>query len=179
MINVLVCAPVYRWVPTKKEYYANQVLGCLEDQGSIFSIINTLLHKSSAFPLPEHNSPSSRAQDFAEFFDSKIKKIYHDLNSISANDQDINPAILKISKKSPSMFCPQDPIPSSVFEEVYHPLFSILPALVNLSLETRIVACDMKEALINPISKEPHLGKDALSNYRLVSNLTYISKLIE
>ena len=37
----------------------------------------------------------------------------------------------------------------------------------------------MKKALINPILKKPHLEKDILSNFRPVSNLTYVSKLIE
>ncbi len=37
----------------------------------------------------------------------------------------------------------------------------------------------MKVALINPILKKPSLDKEILSNYRPVSNLTYVSKLIE
>ena len=37
----------------------------------------------------------------------------------------------------------------------------------------------MKVALINPILKKPLLDKEVLSNYRPVSNLTYVPKLIE
>ena len=51
--------------------------------------------------------------------------------------------------------------------------------LVNLSLETGTMPCDMKVAMINPILKKPLLDKEIFSNYRPVSNLTYVSKLIQ
>ena len=47
------------------------------------------------------------------------------------------------------------------------------------SLETGDVPYDMKEVLINPISKKPHVDKDVLSIYWPLSNPTYVSKLIE
>ena len=37
----------------------------------------------------------------------------------------------------------------------------------------------LKEAMINPILKKTTLDKDILNNYRPVSNLPFISKLIE
>ena len=149
----------------KCNYYTNQVNSCLNDHGSIFSIINNLLHKTSASPLPDHDLPSSLAQDFANFFDSKIKKIYQHLNSIEDTEQHTLPKpehhslllsftliteddILKIIKKSPIKSCPLDPIPVAVFKEVYMPLIPVLIKLVNLSLETGTMPCDMKVALI-------------------------------
>ncbi len=37
----------------------------------------------------------------------------------------------------------------------------------------------LKEVMISPILKKAHLDKDTLNNYCLVSNLPYVSKLIE
>ncbi len=155
-----------------------------------------MLHKSTASPLPDYDSPSSLAQDFANFFDSKIEKIYQHLNSIDDTEQHSLPEpeshsllwsftvitekdILKIIAKSPIKFCQLDPIPAAVFKEVYIPLIPELTALVNLSLKSGTMPSDMEVALINPILKKPQLDKEVLSNYRPVSNLTYVSKLIE
>ncbi len=175
----------------KCNYYTNKVNSGLNDQSSIFQIINNLMHKTSASPLPEHDSPSSLAQDFADFFNSKIDKIYHHLESIEETGHPVIPDpehqhllrsftltteddILKIIKKSPIKSCPLDPIPAAVFKEVYLPLIPVLNKLVNLSLETGLMPCDMKVALINPILKKPSLDREILSNYRPVSNLTYV-----
>ena len=37
----------------------------------------------------------------------------------------------------------------------------------------------MKEAMVLPLLKKPQLDVDNLNNYKLVSNLPYISKVIE
>ena len=54
-----------------------------------------------------------------------------------------------------------------------------LTSIVNASLSNAEMPKLMKEAMINPILKKPHLDKDTLNNYRSVSNLPYVSKLIE
>ncbi len=68
---------------TKTNYYTNKVYDCLNDQGSIFKIINSLLHRSKASPLPSYDDKSLLANDFASFFDNKILKI-HKFLSIGA-----------------------------------------------------------------------------------------------
>ncbi len=51
--------------------------------------------------------------------------------------------------------------------------------IVNSSLNSALMPAPMKEATVNPILKKPHLDKDTLNNYRSVSNLPFVSKLIE
>ncbi|XP_028272704.1 uncharacterized protein LOC114443000 [Parambassis ranga] len=50
---------------------------------------------------------------------------------------------------------------------------------INLSLGTGYVPQAFKTAVIIPILKKPSLDPDVLGNYRPISNLTFISKLLE
>ena len=87
------CA-VYEKVRTQMEKgnYTNQVLGCLNDHSSLFTIINKLLHWTLDSPLPSHDSPSIMAQEFAKIFNNKIVKIKHQLDQMeSAN---LRPSII-------------------------------------------------------------------------------------
>ena len=51
--------------------------------------------------------------------------------------------------------------------------------IVNLSLESGSFPDVLKESHITPLLKKPSLSKDDMKNYRPVSNLNFISKIIE
>ena len=48
-----------------------------------------------------------------------------------------------------------------------------------MSLSTSVVPTSFKGAIVRPLLKKPGLDKDILKNYRLVSNLPFISKVLE
>ncbi|KAK6178239.1 hypothetical protein SNE40_013047 [Patella caerulea] len=54
----------------------------------------------------------------------------------------------------------------------------LAPAIqnVNVSLSTGVFDNDWKQAIINPLLKKQNID---LENYRLVSNLSFLSKLVE
>ena len=51
--------------------------------------------------------------------------------------------------------------------------------IVNMSLRDSLIPKSLKTALIRPLLKKTGLDSDILKNYRPVSNLTFISKVIE
>ena len=51
--------------------------------------------------------------------------------------------------------------------------------IVNMSLRESMIPKSLKTALIRPLLKKTGLDSDILKNYRPVSNLTFISKVIE
>ena len=59
----------------------------------------------------------------------------------------------------------------------YHPA---LASIINLSLESATVSSDMKHALVTPLLKKKTC-QDAndIKNYRPISNLSFVSKLLE
>src|SRR6218665_2469550 len=62
-----------------------------------------------------------------------------------------------------------------------HPciLVPIITKIVNLSLSTVSFPLLFKHSLVTPLLKKPSFDKEILSNYRPVSNLSFISKLTE
>ena len=51
--------------------------------------------------------------------------------------------------------------------------------ITNASLNEAVMPRPIKQATVRPSSKKPSLDKDILSNYRPVSNLTQLSKVIK
>ena len=58
---------------TKKFYYNIAVMDCNGDQGLMFSIINSLLHRSSASPHLDAEPGTDLATEFSHFFKAKLK----------------------------------------------------------------------------------------------------------
>ena len=51
--------------------------------------------------------------------------------------------------------------------------------LINASLTSEYVPQSFKIAVIKPILKKPNLDPNDLSNYRPISNLPFLSKILE
>jgi hypothetical protein len=51
--------------------------------------------------------------------------------------------------------------------------------MVNKSLNERSVPISFKQAIVRPLLKKPGLDMNNLKNYRLVSNLPFVSEIIE
>ena len=58
-------------------------------------------------------------------------------------------------------------------------LLPLLNSIINESLTKGEFPIDFKNAIVKPLLKKPSLDKDELKNYRPVSNLYFISKVIE
>ena len=56
---------------------------------------------------------------------------------------------------------------------------AILAKLVNASLDYAAFPSSMKHAIVMPIVKKPGMDLSSLSSYRPISNLPFVSKLLE
>ena len=54
-----------------------------------------------------------------------------------------------------------------------------LVSIVNLSLSEGCFPSHFKSALVSPLLKKPTLNRDDMKNYRPVSNLSFLSKILE
>jgi len=75
--------------------------------------------------------------------------------------------------------CDSDPIPNWLLKECSALLVPTITIIVNLSLSSGNFHHTLKESVISPILKKPTLEKDEISNYRPISNISLISKIIE
>ena len=89
--------------------------------------------------------------------------------------------ISKILFNCPNKQCDSDPIPPMASENKIcaSVLTPTITNIVNLSLSSGQFHPILKESVISPLLKKPTLDKDQLSNYRPISNLSLISKIIE
>ena len=72
-----------------------------------------------------------------------------------------------------------DPLPASVLKNHISLLLPVICKIVNRSLTTGCVPKSLKTAVLKPLLKKPSLDSESYDNYRPVSNLTVISKIIE
>ena len=75
--------------------------------------------------------------------------------------------------------CEIDPIPTVLLKEHINIVAPTIRDIINLSLMLGTMSLQMKEALLCPLLKEPNLDLLQFKNYRPISNLTFISKLVE
>ena len=174
----------------KSEYYISK----LEESKSCsqkFSICNELLGKSKTSSLP--NSVSDLPEEFSNYFEEKIVRIRdkfecHDCvliektfkgipfdNFTPVTEDFVQSLILKAPKKS----CELDPFPHSLLPICLDLIVPPITSIINNSLTNGTVPECMKEALVRPLLKKPSLNKNELKNYRPVSNLSFVSKILE
>jgi hypothetical protein len=189
---------------SKKHYYKTKIEEC--DQKSIYKISNSLMNKSTFVSLPAFSSAANLATRFNKFFVDKIVKIREDLQSISLDLKNLttnptsyvfniyksyNPPTLsefmpateieikKIIMASKTTQCALDPIPTRLLKTCINALLPSLTKIVNLSLSTGVMPAALKKALVVPLLKKLNLNTEMLKNFRPVSNLAFLSKLIE
>ena len=140
----------------------------LSNQKVLFSSFAKVLHV-----IPEKQYPDCMSSDllatFADFFETKILNIQHDLSvnpmhvafsdvsckssflsfkEISQNE--LSKLITQVTSKS----CGLDPIPSTVMKQCFSTLLPTICTIVNLSLRTGVVPSQLKEAMTHPLLKK-------------------------
>ena len=88
-------------------------------------------------------------------------------------------AVDKIIKTSPTKSCLLDPWPTFLIKECIDTLLLSLTKLGNCSIMEGCVPDAFQSAVVTPLIKKPNLPSDDLKNYRPVSGLSFISKLVE
>ena len=167
---------------------------CGNDQKKLFAILSEIMCKSEGKSLPEHDSEIELAETFNNFFIDKITKIRNELDSKSESRQfrektcesritQFEPCteseLESIIKASSSSSCELDPIPTPLLKECLPSLLPYLTYMVNLSISSGQFPTSLKTAIVRPLIKKANLDKNELKNYRPVSNIPFISKIIE
>ncbi|XP_070556630.1 uncharacterized protein [Ptychodera flava] len=75
--------------------------------------------------------------------------------------------------------CDLDILPTNYIKKFASVLAPFITHLFNASLSSGVVPSHFKSAIIRPLLKNPDLDPNSLRNYRPVSNLPFLSKLLE
>ena len=87
--------------------------------------------------------------------------------------------VRKVIMKSPVKSCELDPVPTWILKECLDHVLPIITAIINKSLSESLVPSSFKKSLLRPLLKKPGLDKEILKNYRPISNLPFLSKILE
>jgi exonuclease III len=85
----------------------------------------------------------------------------------------------RVIQASPAKSCALDPIPTFLLRAMIDVLLPFITAMVNASLREGRLPQSQKHAVISPMVKKPGLDPAEMNNNRPVSNLTFISKVVE
>ena len=181
---------------SRKDYYSSEINSCSTSK-QVFSISDSLLGKSKSKQLPNDLPMSQLPETFSQYFVDKIKNIRQELdNSTNSSlsvpifesyngpmfkefslicEADLKKLILSMPNKS----CSLDPLPTSLLKSLLPELLPLLTLIINTSLKYGEVPASFKQALVVPLLKKNNLDTNILKNYRPISNLPFLSKVLE
>ncbi|XP_046640308.1 uncharacterized protein LOC124323850 [Daphnia pulicaria] len=183
----------------KSVHMQSEVAECGTNQRALYGLVNRLMGKSDVSSLPPHSYEQVLADNFGEFFSSKVSKIRaaidaaakrsevemnnvvphqflssHGENAVLCVFVPVSDEMVKnFIMASPTKSCRLDPVPTFLLKKVLCPLVPTITKIVNLSLSTGTFPLGIKHAMVTT------LDASDLGNYRPVSNLSFLSKLIE
>ena len=87
--------------------------------------------------------------------------------------------VLKYINNSSCKTCDLDPIPTQLLKDCIDVILPYLTSIFNHSLSNGLVPQSFKHAIVKPLLKKPGLDENILKNFRPVSNLNFLSKVLE
>ncbi len=87
--------------------------------------------------------------------------------------------LTEIVGRMKSTNCPLDSIPSWLFKKVFDIIGPNILSIINGSLHSGLMPLSLKQAVVQPLLKKPNLDHSVLSNFRPISKLPFLSKVLE
>ena len=183
----------------KTTYYREIISENSGNQKVLFNTVNELLQKSCVKRYPPSSDACSLANAFADFFAQKIDRIHADLHekrrtadpNVSSSESTrcqvelsdfavlSQDTVKEYACKSAKKSCNLDPLPASLMKNCLDMLLPTITNIVNLSLSTGTMPETLKVAELVPALKKHDADHEQFSNFRPISNLVMVSKVIE
>jgi hypothetical protein len=173
----------------EQAYWTTRLQECSGNSKLFWCCLNSVLLRDY---VSTPNNSTLTAQVLADFFISKVVKVRASSQHCPpANFSGPSPASLnnfrscsldevrRVITQSPQKFSQLDLLPHSLLMKSLDHLLPFLLLLCNSSLSSGTLPTSEESALITSIMKKHDLDLDSASSYRPVSNLTFVSKLIE
>ena len=169
-------------------HWLSTIDACRHNPRALWKTVDNMLQ-----PPAQSATDKLSADDFAKCFVDKVAKIRASTAAAAAPviiPRDVVPPLTEFEPTSvseisqllstlPAKSCTLDPIPTWLLKRISTTICPILCHLCNLSFQYGVFPIQLKEARVTPLLKKPTLDPDIASSYRPISNLSFISKLIE
>ena len=176
----------------KAAYYSNLISNNKHNPRFLFDAVARLTQCQQ--PL---SSADLSASDFMEYYNEKVDNIRNKIPQSSENiSGDVSTSststehvlsdfelismsdLTKMVMAARCTTCSVDPLPAWVVKELWSTLGHYVLTIMNSSLSTGIFPACFKSAVVKPLLKKPNLDPNSVANYRPVSNLSFLSKIL-
>lgn len=168
-------------------FWKKQVMLSQGNPKVLWTKINSLLHRKENF----QSNPQFSADEFRDQITHKINNLKnnminppkptfstteHSLKTFQIITEDeLRKQILSAPPKS----CSLDILPVHILQQYTEELLPFLLTLINKSLSTGIFPSKLKEGIIHPKIKNQNIMKDDPTNYRPITNIPFLAKILE
>uniref|UniRef100_A0A8C6L9C9 Reverse transcriptase domain-containing protein n=1 Tax=Nothobranchius furzeri TaxID=105023 RepID=A0A8C6L9C9_NOTFU len=180
----------------KSAYYSGLIYSNQDNSKALFSLLNNVTKPPNS--LPQHMQSTDFCNSLMSFV-SKVTDIHQHLASHSASVSKVDITIpsphhsttfstfflhsvhditKRIPKSKPST-CQLDPLPTVLVKTCLSSLAPLITNIIHCSLSSGIVPSTFKTAIVTPLLKKPGLDPTNFNNLCPISNLPFISKILE
>ena len=178
----------------KKEhdYWSARIVSNSADPKQLWRDLDDLMKRSDEDPVTSAEEAKLKADNFSDFFTTKVENIYAETadggNPVNEQYTDkqfkiFTPTssveIARLIARASNKCCSLDPAPTAIVKNCSDLLSPYIEMLFNRSLSESHIPADQKLAYVTPHLKKRGLDCTDNSNFRPVSNLSFISKLLE
>ena len=185
----------------KENYYKEALIDA--NAKETFRTLGKILNQNVR-AVPSFDTPEALINKFADFFNDKVEKIRLDIDRdtvdsvndadigsvVQANSSDLETHLLEFKELDESEVyeivancanksCDLDCIPTWLLKRNIDVVLPHITCIINKSLQSGVFPDVLKEATVTPILKKTSLDWNTLKNYRPVSNVNFLGKLIE
>ncbi|KAL5249258.1 hypothetical protein ACHWQZ_G018198 [Mnemiopsis leidyi] len=182
---------------TRDDYYKTQ-LSISDNKKDTYRIVNNLMDRQLSQKIfPNIKEGQELCEEMKDFFVQKVESIYSNIeNNVDGikpedytesfggapfsqfkpvSEDELRVIIKELNKKE----CEEDPIPLKIFMQCLNELMQILLFIINDSLINGRFPSLLKNALLRPAIKDESGDINSYKNYRPISNLPFLSKILE
>ena len=179
----------------KSNFLTNLLTESSSNPHTLWKTLNTILHHNPSKSSPDTPDTQSHANSFLQFFSDKIDRICSKFSLSDSPDPFLFPIISppNLSNFNPTTFseirnlifssqnkqCELDSIPTFFLKLCFDELGPTIINIINFSLSEGIFPSSFKQAIVHPLLNKPSFPNDDLNNFRPISNLSFISKILE
>ena len=177
------------------QYYKSKFEKYNHSQKSLYKFAEIFLDRSPVLTLPPSDDLQTVVDNFNSYFTKKIDDIrntFSDIPAIDSSRESTGANLSKLERFTPATIdeirsiiedtglktSTNDPLPQSIIKEDIEFWLPYICDLVNCSLSSGSIE-GAKLAHLTPLIKGKSLDPSNLKNYRPISNLSFIGKLIE
>uniref|UniRef100_A0A3P9MDY7 Reverse transcriptase domain-containing protein n=1 Tax=Oryzias latipes TaxID=8090 RepID=A0A3P9MDY7_ORYLA len=178
---------------TKTNYFTQLIDTNKGNSKMLFSLMDNFFQPRNSFP--PHFYSDEHCNSLQLFFNQKILDIHQHLHSstsppVPSDSFSVTHIFTSFLLPDPSEIsrlihnskpstCLLDPLPTSLVKSCLPSLLPFICAIIHSSLTSGIVPSLLKIAAVRPILKKPGSDPNSFHNLRPISNLPFISKILE